>query len=478
MNRHYPTLQFPVDRGPQRYEQLKDLFRIAEKMKGYGIRVDQAAITRHIDSAVARAERFKTMFLQITGLPEEALGESGAGQTQAIRDYFWETLGAPPVIFHKKTKKPQFNTPTLVIYAKDFKDEPLRSAAAALYGLRAARTALRFASAYRAVSLRNNGRIHFGFNPLGTKGVRWSSAQSFRWFDQDLKEWVEYSLNAQNVPSKEPFHAFEPGVPTKLALSLRDCFVPDPGCVFFKADYEALELRLIAYNSGAKRLISWIESGGDPHMENAKGMFLEAKLPHDASKDSKAHKVYREAAKPCAYAFTYQSPSGRGNDKYPETYKALKKLFPNLQEPYVNVLVDRFFALHPEIRAMQAGIAKALESEGKITLAGTGDCLYLPPSMRGKNQATNYIHQSGGGMLINRAIIEIDRKILWKPNHTAVLLQVHDELSGQIHEDEIDRVCDIIEEEMGRPANFGGTVAGVPAAVDLGLSWGSTKGRK
>ncbi len=127
---------------------------------------------------------------------------------------------------------------------------------------------------------------------------------------------------------------------------------------------------------------------------------------------------------------------------------------------------------------MQAGIAKALESEGKITLAGTGDCLYLPPSMRGKNQATNYIHQSGGGMLINRAIIEIDRKILWKPNHTAVLLQVHDELSGQIHEDEIDRVCDIIEEEMGRPANFGGTVAGVPAAVDLGLSWGSTKGRK
>ncbi len=478
MNRHFPTLEFPVSKGPTRYNQLKDLFRIAEKMKGYGILVDQAAVTRHIESAQARAERFKRMFLELTGLPEEALGDAGAGQTQAIRDYFWGTLGAPPVIFHKKTKKPQFNTPTLVIYAKDFKDEPLRSAAAALYGLRAARTALRFASAYRAVSLHNNGRIHFGFNPLGTKGVRWSSSQSYRWFDQDLKDWVEYSLNAQNVPSKEPVHEFVAGEKTKLALSLRDCFVPDPGCVFFKADYEALELRLIAYNSGAKRLIDWIETNADPHMENAKGMFLEAKLPPDANKNNKEHKVYREAAKPCAYAFTYQSPSGRGNDKYPETYKALKKMFPNLAEPYVNVLVDRFFQLHPEIRAMQAGIARALETTGKIELAGTGDCLYLPPSMRGKNQATNYIHQSGGGMLINRAIIEIDRQLLWKPEHSAVLLQVHDELSGQIHESEIDRVCDVIECEMGKPAQFGGTYSGVPAECALGPSWGETKDRK
>lgn len=478
MNRHFPNMQFPVSKGPQRYAQLKDLFRIAEKMKGYGILVDQAAVTEHINSAQRRAEHFRDLFLKLTGLSVEALGEAGAGQTTAVRDYFWQTLKAPPVIFHKKTKKPQFNTPTLVIYAKDFKDEPLRSAAAALYGLRAARTALRFASAYRAVSLKNQGRIHFGFNPLGTKGVRWSSSQSFRWFDQDLKEWVEYSLNAQNVPSKEPTHEFETGVHTKLALSMRNCFVPDPGCIFFKADYEALELRLIAYNAGAKRLLQWMEANIDPHMENAKGLFLEARLPANASKDNKEHKKFREGAKPCAYAFTYQSPSGRGNDKYPETYKQLKKMFPNLEEAFVNVLVDRFFKMHPEIRAMQAGVAKALEAEGRIELPSTGDCLYLPSTPRGKNQAINYLHQSGGGMLINRALIEIDKKLLWLPNHSAVLLQVHDELSGQIHESEIDRVCDVIEEEMGKPAQFGGVFAGVPAAVDTGASWGSTKERK
>jgi DNA polymerase-1 len=473
-SRHFPDMTFPVDRGVARYEQLKELFVIAEKMKAFGVRVDPAKIAWHIADAQRRASEFKALFLSLTGLPEAALGDSGAGQTKDIRDYFWLTLKAPPVIFHKKTKKPQFNTPTLVIYAKDFKDEPLRSAAAALYGLRAAKTALRFANAYRAVSQRNGGRIHFGFNPLGTKGVRWSSSASFRWYDQDLREWVEYSLNAQNVPSKEPTFAFD-GSEVKLAVSMRDCFVPDDGCVFFKADYEALELRLIAYNAGAEKLIRWIEADIDPHMENAKGMFLEAKMPADASK--KSHGVYREAAKPCAYAFTYQSPSGRGNDKYPETYKALKKLFPNLQEVYVNVLVNRFFTLHPEIRAMQAGVAKALAEQGRIDLPLTGDFLYLPDSSRGRNQAINYLHQSGGGALINRALIEIDKHTIWTPGNSVVLLQVHDELSGQIREDDVDRYAEIIEAEMGKPAQFGGTFAGVPAGVDIGTSWGTTKKR-
>ncbi len=384
------------------------------------------------------------------------------------------------MIRHKRTKKPQFNTPTLVIYATDYKGQPFSAAAAALYGIRKAKTAERFARAYLAVASHNGDRIHFGFNPIGTKGERWSSSAKFRWKDSDTGEAQEYSLNAQNVPAKEPTFEFEKGVHTKLAYSMRDCFIPDRGCVFLKADYDQLELRLIAYTAGAQCLIDWINSGKDTHMENARAMFLEGKIQANEKKTKKPRSQreddinkWREAAKPCAYAISYQMPGGRGADKYPDLYKQLKGIFPNMPEPYVNVLVERFFKLHPEIRRWQSNTAQALEELGRITLRSTGAFLYLPSTSRGKNQALNFQMQSGGAVLINKATINIDKGVSWAAGGSAILAQVHDELDLQAPLWDVSRVKELIESEMGAPAQIGESWAGIPAEADIGLNWGS-----
>jgi hypothetical protein len=482
----FPDMTWPVPRGVERYRNLMALNAVARKMTQFGIRVDQRRCQWHADQAAQRAAQFREMFLAETKLPEAVLGAAGAGQTHAVRDWFWKENGAPHLSFKKRTRppKPQFNSPTLLAYAVDYKDTPYARAAAALLGLRYAITAGRFASAYLAVSSRYGGRIHFGFNPAGTKGERWSSSAAFRWKDEN-GERVEYSLNAQNVPSKEPTFEFQNGLPTKLALSLRDCFIPDPGCVIGKADYDQQELRLIAYNAGAKRLMDWIASGADPHMENAKLIFKEFKLPADAKKTKKAApgtlqdviNRAREAAKPCQYAISYQdSTDSRPGKvaKYPDLYKNLKKSFPDLSEQLLyEVIVPRFFAAHPEIKQWQWNTRRALEELGRIELKSTGAFLYLPNTPRGRNQALNYQMQSGGGAIINRAIPLIASGCTWLPNASAILLNVHDELDVQAPIWDANRIRDLVEEHMGTPMQIGETFTGIPAAWDPGWNWNS-----
>lgn len=474
----WPTMEFPLDETAEvRYRHTMKVMETAQRMKAKGVRVDLEKCKWHIKDSKERAEKFTEIFLSLTGLPAKALGDAGAGGTKAVRDWFWEECKAPAIAFDKVTKKPQFNTPTLIGYATDFRGTRFSAPAAALFGIRKAKTSAKFARAYYEVARRHEGRIHFGFNVTGTKGERWSASTSWRWWDEGLSDWVETNLNAQNVPSKEPKYKFEGDEkPTKLALSLRDCFIPDPGFVWFKADYDQLELRLIAYVSGAKKIIEWIETGADAHMENARILFTEPGIPATATKADPQWKPYREGAKPCAYGLTYSMPNDKGETHVAELHKQLLATFPNIDEAYVKLIAERYFAAHPEIRAMQWGIKKQVKADGKVVLPQNGRFLYLPATMRGQNMGSNFFFQSGGGYLINRALPEIERRAAGM--RSAVLLMVHDESSGQVHESEIEEFCGIVEEEMGRPAHFGGTYAGVPAMCALGPNWNETKDRR
>lgn len=474
-SRFWPEMTFPIPRGEERYRQLLQLFDVARRMGQYGIRIDMRRARWHLDNARARAEHFTRMFLDLTKLPPEALGDSGAGTTAAVRDYFWNELRAPHVSFHKRTKKPQFNTASLIIYATDFKGQPFSAPAAALYGIRKARTAERFARAYLAVAEHEGGRIRFGFNPLGTKGERWSSSASFRWKEVETGETVSYSLNAQNVPAKEPTFEFEKGVSTKLSLSMRDCFIGDPGCVIGSADYSQLEARLIAYVTGAGTLQKWIEEGADLHMEHAIRLFKEAKIPIGATKKDKEYALYREAAKPLVYALTYAMPNEKGQTSTKELYKQLKSIFPNIQEAYIKALADRFFEVHPEIRAWQRRVIDSVNTTGRVALPQNGAFLYLPSTPRGYNQASNFFFQSGGGVLMNRAVIDVDRQVSWAPGGSAILGQIHDELLVQAPEAEAEAVGRIVGEAMGAPMDFGGAVASVPAEMQWAPNWKEAK---
>lgn len=469
----------PEPRAHERYVNLMQLMRVAEKMTELGWRIDLVALERHRRKAVERVEKFLKMFLAQTKLCATDLGAAGSGATNAVRDWFWIDQGAPHVVFAKLTGKPQFSSECLIVYSQQFPNERFGKAAAALYGLRKNKKLLEFCETYRVLSQRDH-RIHFSMNPAGTQTGRWTSSTRLRLPMPDGSR-VTYSGNVQQVPSKTPMFDFGEGK-EPLVDSLRDIFVPDDGCVLLKCDFNALELRLIAYIHGAKKLISWIDGGEDTHIQNALGIFRELGLPADAKQIKPAvtemQKLIndaRDAAKPMAYAVSYQMASPRGRNSYPTLYKTLSKIFPTITQEMTDIYASRFFELHPEIRDGQAKIRAQIERDGYTTNSIDGRRLYYPSNPRGQNQALNFHMQSTGAALINRALLRLSPQLDWR--RQAVRAQVHDELVLHCPLKDLDKIADMVEACMGEPAQLGETLAGVPAEADPGFNWGHTMSR-
>lgn len=476
----FPPMEFPIDPSAvDRYRHTLKLMETAQRMKAKGVRVDLERCKKHIENSKERAEFFTELFLRLTGLPRAALGDAGAGATKAVRSWFWDEMKAPPILFDKLTKKPQFNTPTLIGYATDFRGKPFAAPAAALFGLRKAKTSAKFARAYYEVASRHEGRIHFGFNVCGTKGERWSAAAKWRWWDEGTGDWVKFKLNAQNVPSKEPKYKFEGDEkPTKLALSLRDIFIPDDGMTWIKFDGDQAEARLIAYTANASKLIEWIDTGKDLHIQNAYILFPEAKIPPGwEDKDDpafKQFKPFRDGSKPVMYGGAYSMPNDKGETHVGELTKQLKGAgFPDADEQYVGLVVERLFGTHHEIRAWQNWTKRTIKETGRFTLPQNGRFLWLPATMRGYNMAANFQMQSGYGYLINRAAPVIEQRI--ERTGADLLIQLHDEVDIQAPIGMEKEICAIASEELSRPARFGQIEAGIPHAGDIGPNWNETK---
>ena len=456
----------PAPGAHARYQSLLQLLDITERIRERGWLVDAQRLHAHESISRERAAKFQQMFIAQTDLAPCALGASHTGATHAVRDWFWITQGAPHVLFDKRTKRPQFNTETLIIYATDYAHLGFGRAAASLYGLRKNRKVLEFCQSYKQLS-RVNGRIHFSFNPAGTQTGRWTSSTKLRVVNIDGTRST-YSANAQQVPSKTPKFDFGEG-PETLVDSLRDVFIADPGCVLLKADYEALELRLIAYVYGAKKIIDAINEGRDTHMMNAEAVFSEMQLDFASQATRKAA---RNCAKTLAYAVSYQMHDERGGGKYPTLFKALKKEFPTMVEQQANIYAERFFELHPEIKRGQSSVRKRVDALGYNELTIDGRRLYYPATMRGYNQALNFPMQGTGGALTNRALIELDKTLDWDGGEQ-VRAQVHDELVVQAPLTSYLEVAERMKTCMERPAQLGAVYAGIPVSCSVGYSWGA-----
>lgn len=482
--RQYPEFNFPLPRFQEQYARLVENALVAEKMKTFGVRVDTQRALTHAREADARAIMFTDMFLEMTGLKAEDLGGKGEGGTKPVKEWFRDA-GAPDVVFDKRTKKPQFNAAAMTCWSMDYVGTGFAGPAGALLGLRKAKTAARYARSYYEVASHHEGRIHFDFNILGTKGERWSSAARFQWPEPDGTV-TKYSLNAQQVPAKTAKYNFgeKYGIHTIMA-SQRDCFLPDEGTTWCKFDFEGAEAALIAYYTLDELMMKWLKAGADFHTENAKLMFLEDKIPADLHKLEKDHPLFdrRVAAKPATFGLAYQMPLNKKNEAephevYAELFKQWKQMFPQLTEKYFGICMDRYWAGHQGIRAWQHKITNRVAEDGFVTLPQSGKTLYVSNTAKGKNMSGNFYMQSGIGYLINRAIPEVAKRCDWTRSGLALLFPVHDELNLQIPNDRLDEVCAWVSEEMSRPADFDGYVAGVKCEPDIGPNWGSCKPRK
>ena len=252
------------------------------------------------------------------------------------------------------------------------------------------------------------GHIHTSFNQAVTATGRLSSSNP----------------NLQNIP-----------VRSADGKEIRKAFVPEPGQLFFSADYSQIELRLMAHLSGDEGLIEDFRLGHDIHAATA------AKIFHKDIAD--VTREERSRAKTANFGIIYGITA----------FGLTERL--GISRTESKQLIDQYFETYPRVQAyMQESIARAREHGYTETICGRRcylrDINSANATVRGfaERNAINAPIQGSAADIIKIAMVRIHRRLQTEGLRSKMILQVHDELNFSVLPDERDRVEAIVVEEM------------------------------
>ena len=269
------------------------------------------------------------------------------------------------------------------------------------------------------------GHIHTSFNQTVTATGRLSSSDP----------------NLQNIP-----------VRGEDGKEIRKCFIPEPGCLFFSADYSQIELRVMAHLSGDENMIRAFSEGHDIHAATASTIYK--KPIADISRDE------RTKSKRANFGIIYGIT----------VFGLAERLDIDRQE--ARQLIDGFFETFPKVHdymeqakelVRQKGYAETLFHRRRYL----PDILSRNATVRGfaERNAINAPIQGSAADIIKVAMIRIYRRFKAERLRSKMILQVHDELNFSVVPEEKERVEAIVIEEMQHACNLK-----VPLVADCG--WG------
>ncbi len=268
------------------------------------------------------------------------------------------------------------------------------------------------------------GRVHTQLNQTITATGRLSSSDP----------------NLQNIP-----------VRGEMGRHIRETFIADEGYYILSADYNQIELRILAHLSEDPQLIAAFQSGEDVHTQTAVELF-------GLSKDEITQEM-RRAAKTVNFGIIYGiSPFGLSNnlgvsmkeakryiDLYFEHFRGVKHFFEKTlitagKTGYVTTLFDRRRFI-PELASMNS------------FTRGIGERL-----------AMNTPVQGSAADIIKLAMIKVASWMTDSKLKSKMTLQVHDELLFEVPEEELTIMKENVTRLMEEAANLK-----VPLIVDVGV---------
>lgn len=270
-----------------------------------------------------------------------------------------------------------------------------------------------------------DGHIHTSFNQTATSTGRLSSS----------------GPNLQNIP-----------VRGADGREIRKAFVPEPGSLFFSADYSQIELRIMAHLSGDEHMLEAFRQGFDIHAATAAKIFH--KKIEDVSPDE------RRKAKTANFGIIYGISA----------FGLAQRM--NVPRSEASALIKDYFATFPRVKQYIDGSIAAARSRGYVeTLLGRRSHL---PDINSRNAtvrgyaerfAINAPIQGTAADIIKIAMIRIDRRLRKEHFAAKMILQVHDELNFSCPPEEKERLEQMVLEEMQ-----GAYALSVPLVADCG--WG------
>jgi DNA polymerase-1 len=417
-----PTLRKALaDAGADRlYTEVEQpLVHVLAKMEVAGIAVDVErleAISREMTDQVAMLEA------EVQRLAGE---EFNVNSTPQLRHILFDKLG---LATQKRTKTG---------YSTDAQSlERLRGQHEIVDTLLAYREVEKLRSTYGTGLLSEvapDGRIHASFNQTVARTGRLSSDQP----------------NLHNIPIR-----------SALGRRFREAFVPALGAELLVADYDQIELRVIAHLAQDPGLIEAFRAGVDIHAATASRVFsVEA---------SEVTTAQRSKAKMISYGLAYGM----------EAYGLSQRLAVPVEE--AAAILAQYFAAFPNVKEYMS------RTVGEARLRGYTETLfgrrrYLPeldaPNYRvrqaAERQAMNAGIQGLAADIFKVALVHLDAELTGRRLRSRVVLQVHDEILVESVLDEADEVSELTEGVMKSACDLA-----VPLAVHVarGSSWADAKG--
>ncbi|WP_165043920.1 DNA polymerase I [Dysgonomonas sp. ZJ709] len=379
------------------YEIEFPLIYVLADMEYAGVRLDIEAL----------AEYSKTLTIELQNIEKEIFGLAGSefniNSAKQVGEILFEKLTI--VEKPKKTKTGQYVTSEEVL--ESLKDShPIVNKILEYRGLK--KLLSTYIDALPLLINPKDNKLHTSYNQTVTATGRLSSSNP----------------NLQNIPIRDA-----------QGKEIRRAFIADKGCTFFSADYSQIELRIMAHLSKDPNMIDAFNSGEDIHAATAAKIF---KLPIDQVTGD-----MRRKAKTANFGIIYGI----------SVFGLAERL--SIPRGEAKILIDGYFETYPQVKEyMDRCITIAREKTYVETIFGRKR--YLPDinsrntTVRGyaERNAINAPIQGSAADIIKVAMNKIFERFTAENIKSKMILQVHDELNFNVFDNELNKVQQIVIEEM------------------------------
>ena len=389
------------------------LTHVLARMEDRGIAIDVEVLRGIADDLTERAAALNEAVQELAGHPFTV------NSTKQLQQVLYEELDLPK---GRKTKTGYSTDATTL--------EALVSSHPIVEAILAYREVEKLRSTYGESLLAEVGpdsRIHATFRQTVARTGRLSSE----------------SPNLHNIPIR-----------TEEGRRFRKAFVPSPGWELLVADYNQVELRIIAHLADDEGLINAFEAGTDIHRAVAADVF--GVEPDEVTYEQ------RERAKMVSYGLAYGM----------EAFGLSRRLGGDVGE--AREIMDRYFAAYPDVKKYMDDTVAEARLQG-FTRTELGRIRPLPELTSGnrhsqaaaERQAMNAGIQGLAADIFKVALVRLDRRLRSESLDARIVLQVHDEVLVEAPPGEKDAV-----ELATREALCEAAALRVPLEITIG--WGSS----
>lgn len=278
-----------------------------------------------------------------------------------------------------------------------------------------------------------DGKIHSSFNQTVTVTGRLSSTEP----------------NLQNIPIKY-----------ELGREIRKVFIPnDKESIILSADYSQIELRILAHIADDENMISAFKNHNDIHTKTASEVF---KVPLD-----EVTSIMRSRAKAVNFGIVY----GIGD------FSLAKDI--HVSKAEAKTYIETYFERYPKVKKYLEDIVIKAEKDSYVTTILNRRRFI--PEIKSSNKivkafgdrlAMNSPIQGSAADVIKLAMIHVYEKLKEYNLKSTLILQVHDELILNVTKDEVEKVKEIVKNEM---ENVFELLVPLEVDINIGNNWYEAK---